>query len=79
MWVANYGSNKVTKLRASDGTVLGTFAVGANPWGVAFDGVNIWVTNYGSNNVTKLRASDGKGRATARYWGPSSWVRTLKV
>jgi DNA-binding beta-propeller fold protein YncE len=36
----------VTKLRASDGTVLGTFAVGSNPVGVAFDGANIWVGNY---------------------------------
>jgi len=57
IWVANNGS--VTKLRASDGTNLGTFAVGTNPNGVAFDGANIWVANTGSNNVTKLRASDG--------------------
>src|SRR2546422_11304122 len=48
-----------TKLRASDGTVLGTFAVGTDPIGVAFDGANIWVANEGSTNVTKLRASDG--------------------
>ena len=33
IWVANYGSNNVTKLRASDGAVLGTFAVGTNPLG----------------------------------------------
>ena len=50
---------RVTKLRASDGTVLGTFAVGTQPMGVAFDGANIWVTNDVSNTVTKLRASDG--------------------
>jgi hypothetical protein len=59
IWVANYGSNSVTKLAANDGTVLGTYAVGSLPAGVAFDGANIWVTNFGSNNVTKLRASDG--------------------
>jgi len=29
--VANSASNDVTKLRASDGTVLGTFAVGYDP------------------------------------------------
>ena len=46
-------------LRASDGTVLGTFPVGALPQSVVFDGVNIWVTNFSSNTVTKLRASDG--------------------
>jgi DNA-binding beta-propeller fold protein YncE len=44
----------VTELRASDGTVLGTFAVGAFPGGVAFDAANIWVTNEGSNTVSKL-------------------------
>jgi DNA-binding beta-propeller fold protein YncE len=45
IWVANWNSNNVTKLRASDGAALGTFAVGANPLGVAFDGSSIWVAN----------------------------------
>src|SRR5712691_3081715 len=49
IWVANMGSHNVTKLRASDGKVLGTFRSGANPVGVAFDGANIWVTNFTSN------------------------------
>src|ERR1700745_1204336 len=40
IWVANNGSDNVTKLRASDGKVLGTFAVGSNPIGVAFDGAD---------------------------------------
>ena len=57
--VTNQGSNDVTKLRASDGSVLGTFAVGSLPQAVVFDGTNIWVTNFSSNTVTKLRASDG--------------------
>ena len=64
IWVANDGSNNVTKLRASDGANLGTFAVGSQPFGVAFDGANIWVANFGSNNVTKLRASDGANLGT---------------
>ena len=38
---------------------VGTFAVGANPHAVAFDGVNIWVANEGSDTVTKLRPSEG--------------------
>ena len=59
IWVANRSSNTVTKLRASDGAVLGAFAVGSAPFGVAFDGANIWVANVNGNNVTKLRASDG--------------------
>jgi DNA-binding beta-propeller fold protein YncE len=59
IWVTNAFSDNVTKLRASDGTNLGTFGVGSSPVGVAFDGANIWVTNANGNNVTKLRASDG--------------------
>src|SRR5580704_10791719 len=37
IWVANAFSNTVTKLRASDETLLGTFAAGSGPFGVAFD------------------------------------------
>jgi DNA-binding beta-propeller fold protein YncE len=60
IWVTNYAlgsGNTVTKLRASDGTVLGTFTVGpvnSAPRGVAFDGANIWVTNVGTNTVSKF-------------------------
>jgi len=61
IWVANSGSNNVTKLLASDGAVQGTFGVGDSPVGIAFDGANIWVTNNGDvpGTVSKLQASDG--------------------
>jgi DNA-binding beta-propeller fold protein YncE len=52
--VANENSDDVTKLRVSDGALLGTFGVGDSPQGVAFDGTNIWVANAGSNTVSKL-------------------------
>ena len=84
IWVANFSSNNVSKLRASDGAVLGTFAVGAGPSsGVAFDGANIWVTNGISNNVSKLRASDGAplgtftvgtGPSGVAFDGANIWV-----
>jgi outer membrane lipoprotein-sorting protein len=67
IWVADTGSNTVTKLRASDGTNLGAFLVGASPYGVAFDGANIWVTSGFSNTVTKLRASDGACAGTCTF------------
>ena len=54
IWVTNSGSVSVTKLRASDRTVLGTYNVGLNPRGVVFDGANIWVVNYDSGTVTKF-------------------------
>jgi hypothetical protein len=34
-------SKNVSKLRASDGKLLGTFPVGIGPQAVAFDGANI--------------------------------------
>ena len=37
-WVANSGNDTVTKLRAADGTNLGTFPVGHGPIDLAFDG-----------------------------------------
>jgi DNA-binding beta-propeller fold protein YncE len=58
IWVANNGSNNVMKLRASDGAVLGTYAVGRGPFGVALAptgaGVIVWVANFGSDTVSKL-------------------------
>ena len=54
IWVTNSGSVSVTKLRASDRTVLCTYNVGLNPRGVVFDGTNIWVVNYDSGTITKF-------------------------
>jgi hypothetical protein len=60
IWVLSSDHGFVTKVRASDVTVLGTFSTGgAFPAGLAFDGANIWAPNSQSSNVTKLRASDG--------------------
>jgi len=59
MWVVSNGDNTVIKMRASDGTILGTFPVGSKPAFVAFDGANVWVTNSQSQSVTEIRASDG--------------------
>ena len=45
IWVADLpevNGYNVTEIRASDGTLLGTFAVGSLPGGVAFDG---WQTS----------------------------------
>jgi hypothetical protein len=54
IWVANFNTDNVTKLRASDGANLGTFPVGDAPRGIAFDGSSIWVTNQLSDSLTKL-------------------------
>ena len=52
IWVTNSGGN-VTKLRSSDGALLGTYAVGGAPQAVAFDGVQIWVANFWNNSVSR--------------------------
>jgi hypothetical protein len=57
MWVAYTVNDYVTRLRASDRTELGTFAVGGldhRSGGVAFDGSSIWVTNADTDTVTKI-------------------------
>jgi sugar lactone lactonase YvrE len=64
MWVSNASSGNVTKLRSSDGTILGSYSAGGGPSGMVFDGSNIWIANVDSLNVTKLRASDGKHLGT---------------
>ena len=56
VFVANQFSNTVTKLRASDGTVIGTYNVGHRPVALAFDGASLWVANYLSDNVMKARS-----------------------
>ena len=57
MWIANYQSANVTKLRAGDGAVLGTYVVGGTPSFMTFDGAHMWVNN--GSSLVKLRASDG--------------------
>jgi len=54
IWVATAFNSIVTKLRAGDGKIFGTFAAGTGPTAVAFDGANIWVANLFSNTVSKL-------------------------
>ena len=75
VWIVNGGANNVTKMRASDGATLGTYATGGTwPHGICFDGTNIWLANTITNTVTKLRASDGTLLGTyavgANPWGP---------
>jgi hypothetical protein len=57
MWVANHGSNSATELNLN-GTTVGTYTVGNDPWGVAFDGAHIWVANQffccSAGTVSKL-------------------------
>ncbi len=60
IWVANEGSNNVTKMQAANGSVVGTYPAGTNPDALAFDGASIWVANnMNPGYATKLSASNG--------------------
>jgi hypothetical protein len=74
IWTANFAGNNVTKVRVSDGQLLGTFEVGTQPYGVTFDGADVWVSNELDNTVTKLRASDGKTLGTFRTGTFPTWT-----
>jgi hypothetical protein len=60
----------VTKIRASDGMVLGTFGGGKSAYGLTYDGSNIWLASFGANAVTKIRATDGTTLATYPVTSP---------
>jgi outer membrane protein assembly factor BamB len=88
IWVTNFSANTVTKLRASDGFVVGNYPGGSGPASIAFDGAFIWVGNPGIGNgiVTRLRASDGmlmgtvpnvNGGDSLVCDGPNVWVANL--
>jgi hypothetical protein len=53
IWVANLGGNTLRKLRASDGTNLGSFSAGSGPVSLAFDGVNIWSASFFGATITR--------------------------
>jgi DNA-binding beta-propeller fold protein YncE len=60
IWVANTLSSGVSKLRASDGALIGFLTLN-NPREMTFDGANVWVSlKYPRQaaRVAKIRASD---------------------
>jgi len=74
IWTANFGDGTVSKVRASDGKLLGTFKAGSGPFGVTFDGTNTWVSSDGDGTIIKLRASDGKNLGTFNVGPAPGWM-----
>lgn len=54
IWVSNSASNTVSKIKASDGSVLAVYPTGNTPRYLAFDGNNMWVPNQLSNSLIRL-------------------------
>ncbi len=59
VWALNYIDNTVSKVRCSDGAVIGAYATGNGPYSCCVDGTNIWIANRLANSVTKLLLSTG--------------------
>jgi YVTN family beta-propeller protein len=58
IWLVNPDASTVTKLSASDGTLLATINVNGFPSGIVFDGNNMWVSDINNSRVIKY-ASNG--------------------
>ena len=84
IWVVNQTDSTVSKLRASDGSLQGTYNVpGSTPVSIAFDGANVWIVNSTSNTVSEMRVSDGSivgtfntgsNPAAVAFDGANIWV-----
>jgi hypothetical protein len=84
VWVANdSNANSVTKINATNATIVGTYSVGRAPDALAFDGTYIWVANSNSAQVEILNPQTGQvvnGYATGIfptdmvYDGTNIWV-----
>jgi hypothetical protein len=65
IWVTVYGDNKVVKIKASDGTVIGTYpSPCSHPNALAFDGTLIWVASEDAPCLSPLRATTGDQTGT---------------
>jgi DNA-binding beta-propeller fold protein YncE len=60
IWVPNEGSNSVTVVRASNGSILQTLTGNglSGPAGAGFDGERVLVTNFSGNSLSLFKAAD---------------------
>ncbi len=70
IWVANGQSNNVSRLRACDGSVAGTYGVQGSPVALAFDGGSIWVSTRNPPSLVRLRAANGSVAAVCSLKTP---------
>ena len=68
--MTNYNGSSVTKLNASDGALVGTYTVGSNPLGIAFDGANIWVANTAATPSPSCAQRDRPGHLSPSVPAP---------
>ena len=66
IWVCNAHSNTVSRLRASNVALMGTFPTGRNPRAAAFDGTKMWIANSGQSTVTIIVPPEFRAAADAQ-------------
>ena len=54
IWVANNGSDTVSKINIASNAEVESVDVGLKPHGVAFDGAHIWVSNCEGQSVSRI-------------------------
>jgi YVTN family beta-propeller protein len=64
VWIASQFSDSVTRVRVSDGTLAGTFAVGKRPVALLYAAGYVWVANLVSDTISKVNPSTGAVAAT---------------
>ncbi len=55
VWICDYDKNTVTQIDAATGKVVGTIAVGKNPYAMAVGDGAVWVTNEFDGTVSKIQ------------------------
>ena len=82
VYVANRGSNSVTRVDRKSGSIRGTFAVGEQPNALAYRNGTLWVANHGwltggYSTLMQMDAVDGRILSTYRLPGQPIFVMTL--
>ena len=54
VWVANRGSNTVSKISTTNNAIISTISLDKGPFGIAVDANSIWITNFDIDNVTRI-------------------------
>lgn len=74
IWLANNGSNTISKININTNAVVASIVVGKNPMGVVFAGGAIWVANYGEATVNRIDINTNAIVATIALNGPARGV-----
>ena len=64
VWVANFGSDTLSRINTTSNTVQATRGVGDGPQGLAFGASSVWVANSLADTVTRFNPNNNSVTAT---------------